>query len=728
MGRGKGKKGKDFRKTNPRHSSDEETPAEEERLSRDLKNGRTGAAFLPPNLLLRRSSSQRRSPRRQELVPETPASQVPSVSSSADLTAVIEETPRLFWDPKARKMVKSHVPKLLAKLGLKNTTPTANADNPVPSTSRQTPNVELLSDRSIQLPTYPDYQLFNIRKNFLNSPVFRGYTPERLGGSPPEFLQTAFREPAEESVDNSLTTNANEESTENLNDALEEETRSQFQQEAPIDPIETVLSESQILEQNTIDLDFNYDSMEFLHNASVTREEDNAMLDRVLEYMKYLCGINPEFHEFFHKELNFSSHTEESCGCDVQDENWPRSLSSAHKIETYEQCFNKIIEMDMNHIYNFPDPGMFQRLRYRDPEIQRIFERNRRVLSVRTPESPEAPESSEAPEPPEVFETPESPIPGPSYANHGPDPDPEVPQPEMPQPVISPTQNAEYGYFSDEDVPDKSLMIRLALTGEVLSLQLDKALGRQSPPGPYILDHERNTNFGINVRFNHIRASMENREIEFPEINQPVSAQAQAQVEEVEEDEEEDDQLIQDDQTNQAGQNENDQSISDRSIYERIDFSNPLEDQNDLNDNIQIHYPETSETNFSEETGENYFTTSYPETSGASLTEDTSANYQADNETTGPGNSTSEYEYYRGEGEEIVSQVLANEGMPSFALLYNDGNAHFQGSAPDSSFDLSAIESYGEEFNNDDHEAYDDHENEDVLDLELPFKFVHEFE
>ena len=131
MGRGKGKKGKDFRKTNPRHSSDEETPAEDERLSRDLKNGRTGAAFLPPNLLLRRSSSQRRSPRRQELVPETPASQVPSVSSSADLTAVIEETPRLFWDPKARKMVKSHVPKLLAKLGLKNTTPTANADNPV---------------------------------------------------------------------------------------------------------------------------------------------------------------------------------------------------------------------------------------------------------------------------------------------------------------------------------------------------------------------------------------------------------------------------------------------------------------------------------------------------------------------------------------------------------------------------------------------------------------------
>merc|ERR1712218_385368 len=97
---------------------------------------------------------------------------------------------------------------------------------------------------------------------------------------------------------------------------------------------------------------------------------------------------------------------------------------------------------------------------------------------------------------------------------------------------------------------------------------------------------------------------------------------------------EQDDQEVQDDQTNQSGQT--DQSFSDRSIYERIDFSNP---QEDLNDNIQIHYPETSETNFSEETGENYFTTSYPETSGTSLTEDTSENYQADNETTGPGNS-----------------------------------------------------------------------------------------
>lgn len=345
--------------------------------------------------------------------------------------------------------------------------------------------------------------------------------------------------------------------------------------------------------------------------------------------------------------------------------------------------------MDGNHIYNFPDPGIFQRLVYRGPGVPRIFERKRRVLSIRTPESPE------------VQETPESPTPGPSNAIIP----PEMPQPEVPQPEIAPAQNAqnaEYGYFSDDDAPDKSLMIRLALTSEVLSLQLDKVLGRQSPSGPYILDHEKNTNYGINVRFNHIRASMENREIEFPEINQPVVARNDHTDQDVQE--------VQDYQT--------DHSNSDRSIYERIDFSNP---QDDLNDNIQIHYPETtSGASFTENT------TSYPETSGASFTENTSGNYQADDETTGPGNSTSDIEYYRGEGEEIVSQVLANEGVNSFALLYDDGSAHFQGSAPNSSFDLSAIEPYGEEFNS--NEAHDDYESGDVLDLELPFKFEHEFE
>ena len=122
----------------------------------------------------------------------------------------------------------------------------------------------------------------------------------------------------------------------------------------------------------------------------------------------------------------------------------------------------------------------------------------------------------------------------------------------------------------------------------------------------------------------------------------------------------------------------------------------------------------------SEDTSENYFSTTYPETSEAVLSEATSENYQADNETTGPGNDSAETGNYREEGVEI--DPLANEG--SFALLYSDDNANFQGSAPDSSFNLSAIEPYVEAF--DSYEAPG--ESDDVLDLEIPFKFEHEFE
>ena len=56
---------------------------------------------------------------------------------------------------------------------------------------------------------------------------------------------------AEESAENADEPVENDESIENLNDALESETQTQaqFLQEAPID---TMLSESQILEQSTM--------------------------------------------------------------------------------------------------------------------------------------------------------------------------------------------------------------------------------------------------------------------------------------------------------------------------------------------------------------------------------------------------------------------------------------------------------------------------------------------
>ena len=87
----------------------------------------------------------------------------------------------------------------------------------------------------------------------------------------------------------------------------------------------TPLSESQILEQTTQDLDFNYDSRENLNytESGETFEEFEAQLVQLLERMKQLSTVNQIFHEFF-------------IGDDI-DENWPRSLSPTEKIEQYKQ-------------------------------------------------------------------------------------------------------------------------------------------------------------------------------------------------------------------------------------------------------------------------------------------------------------------------------------------------------------------------------------------------------
>ena len=76
-----------------------------------------------------------------------------------------------------------------------------------------------------------------------------------------------------------------EESAEDLNQALEWEAQAQFNQEAPID---IPLSESQILEQSTNDLDVNYDSCEFFNESEATYEGYEATLDYLLESMKQL--------------------------------------------------------------------------------------------------------------------------------------------------------------------------------------------------------------------------------------------------------------------------------------------------------------------------------------------------------------------------------------------------------------------------------------------------------
>ena len=184
----------------------------------------------------------------------------------------------------------------------------------------------------------------------------RDNTPAMLREEPPTFMQMTFRSSDEQA----------EESMIELNEA--------FNCEAPID---TPLSESQILEQTTQDLDFNYDSRENLNytESGETFEEFEAQLVQLLESMKHLSTVNQIFREFF-------------IGDDI-DENWPRSLSPTEKIEQYEQCFNKIIQMDWQDIWaewDLPDPNHFQKMIYRGPDVQRIFRTDKRIrkaLSIR---------------------------------------------------------------------------------------------------------------------------------------------------------------------------------------------------------------------------------------------------------------------------------------------------------------------------------------------------------
>ena len=286
----------------------------------------------------------------------------------------------------------------------------------------------------------------------------RDNTPAMLRDEPPSFMQMTFRSSDEQDEQA-------EESVIELNEALNHEA-----------PIDAPLSESQILEQTTQDLDINYDSRENLNytESGETFEEFEAQLVHLLECMKYLSSINSRFREFF---LN-----------DDIDENWPRNLSPTEKIEQYEQCFSKIVEMDINEHWEFPDPNHFQRMIYRGPDVPRVFrsdKRIRRALSVR-PGSP-TPGPSRNLDP--VLE------PAPEKFPHFPEPGPEGLEISGDNENNVSENNDERVYprldFSEIIDEERSLLIRFAYRAEILSAQLNNVLGRPnfSPP----LVHEGDT-------------------------------------------------------------------------------------------------------------------------------------------------------------------------------------------------------------------------------------------
>ena len=94
-GKGKGKHfaPKNYTKSAPKTSSDEENSDTEEKLSRDLKHGRYGAAYIHPSRLQRLQTLLNTPPRNVTLAQETPVHQSSKISSSADATNFVAESP-----------------------------------------------------------------------------------------------------------------------------------------------------------------------------------------------------------------------------------------------------------------------------------------------------------------------------------------------------------------------------------------------------------------------------------------------------------------------------------------------------------------------------------------------------------------------------------------------------------------------------------------------------------
>ena len=100
----------------------------------------------------------------------------------------------------------------------------------------------------------------------------------------------------------------------------------------------------------------------------MTFDEMNEELACLLERMRNLSRINSRFREFFFDD-------------DVMTENWPRNMRPRVRIEQYEQCYSKIVEMDIQD-WGFPDPDNFQRMIYRDHNVPRIFRSEKRIRAT----------------------------------------------------------------------------------------------------------------------------------------------------------------------------------------------------------------------------------------------------------------------------------------------------------------------------------------------------------
>ena len=569
-----------FLKSTPKAAADDDSSEGEGDLHRDLQQGRLGAAFIHPQ--------------RRIWAPETPANQNPAISQSADTSVAITES----------------LENTVAVTESFDADDEQEKDSPQPSTYhraywyyRDYPEPDSSPNAVTCIHTCE-------HECALDNPEFRRAEYERLKNQrenhaiadamlrdePPPLLQMTFRSSDEQA----------EESMVELNEALNREA-----------PIDTPLSESQILEQTTQDLDFNYDSRENLNytESGETFEEFDAQLNQLLESMKQLSSVNQVFHEFF-------------TGDDI-DENWPRDLSPTEKIEQYEQCFNKIVQMDWQDIWaewDFPDPNHFQRMIYRGPEIPRYFrtdKRIRRALSVR-PGSPN-PGTSRNTANLEISETP-----GAVRIAGARDYTEEQTYPRL-----------DFSEITDEE---RDLLVKFAYRAEILSAQLNNVLGRPNFEPPLVHEGDTNTHRGLHIRYDFLQRVMDKREEEIPALNQNPNASLDHTT------------LINQRFLRASIRNDpnvqSDPSSQDQ-VSDQIDLSNS---QADLNSNIQITYPETSSSSFSFAASTSYYT----------------GNASNGNEVTGSGNDQFEFDEttnYQEFGQNLISRQLTSTNVGSYVAF-----------------------------------------------------------
>ena len=368
---------------------------------------------------------------------------------------------------------------------------------------------------------------------------FHGYTYE-----PPE-----QKEANEENENDHL--EQEEAAEENEIDPLEQEEADEENETNPLEQEEAVedaeLSEilnvenENILAQTTTEFEVNYDSAENLNltwnDSLISQVPSEELLVDLLEGMR---NMNRQFRVLLDQN-------------EIYDENWPRQLTPTQRLEKYELGFQLARSLGIAEQYCFPHPRTFHGVVYHGISYNRAPPlRVQNVLNL-TPGSPipvlyrpvtatypdedeDFVEGAQALDPllpePEEAQAPAEPLLHPqleaehealtNFGHAALDREAEL-NPGLINPVDNPFEN--YGMAVDDEPPImvsrrnlRQLLVRCTYRAEIMSFQLDNALGRESRP---VVSNAwtRNTFQDLLARYDQVAISMDERENENPTIN-----------------------------------------------------------------------------------------------------------------------------------------------------------------------------------------------------------------